>query len=619
MNNFEITKQKFDVIILGSGGAGLRAAISCFDEGVKNIAVISKVMPSLSHTVSAKGGVNAALGNEQDDDWRWHAYDTIKSADYIADNDAVEIMCQMAPQNIIELEKMGVVFSRNQDGKIAQRAYGGQMTKFGEGELASRACYSKDKTGHTMLHSLHQEALKRNVRFFNEFFVTDLLFDEDYKSESPNSSKRCLGVVAIDLNQGKITIFESKITIIATGGHAQIYSNTTSSSVCTGDGGGLALRAKLPLQDMEFVQFHPTGIYGCGFLITEAARSEGAYLLNGEGDRFMKNYAPKMLELASRDVVARAMANEILQNRGCGKNKAFLYLSLAHIDKEILINKLPGVIEVAKNFARVDIFKDPIPVTPSAHYVMGGVPTDVNCMVIDRVLDDGQDKIVEGLMCIGEAASTSVHGANRLGCNSLLDIIVFGKLAGINAAKILKNQDLAVDSKMVEKISEVKINRITAMFSEQKSATESEFVSLDVLKNNLKQINEANIGVFRSNNLITKALEQINQLFSQFKNYKIANKSLIYNEDLINYLEIENLFLNSYATIYSALQRKESRGAHFRDDYNLRDDQNWRCHSLVSIDNLDDGFLPKLNFCTRKIRTKTKLTELDINPRPRNY
>ena len=604
---------------MGSGGAGLRAAISCFDEGIKNIAVISKVMPSLSHTVSAKGGVNAALGSQQDDDWRWHAYDTIKSADYIADNDAVEIMCQMAPQNIIELEKMGVVFSRNQDGKIAQRAYGGQMTKFGEGELASRACYSKDKTGHTMLHSLHQEALKRNVRFFNEFFVTDLLVDKDYKSESPNSSKRCLGVVAIDLNHGKITIFESKITIIATGGHAQIYSNTTSSSVCTGDGGGLALRAKLPLQDMEFVQFHPTGIYGCGFLITEAARSEGAYLLNGEGDRFMKNYAPKMLELASRDVVARAMANEILQNRGCGKNKAFLYLSLAHIDKEILINKLPGVIEVAKNFARVDIFKDPIPVTPSAHYVMGGVPTDVNCMVIDRVLDDGQDKIVEGLMCIGEAASTSVHGANRLGCNSLLDIIVFGKLAGINAAKILKNQDLIADSKMVEKISEIKINRIAAMFLEQKSVTSPEFISLDVLKNNLKQINEANIGVFRSDCLITKALEQINQLFSQFKNYKIVNKSLIYNEDLINYLEIENLFLNSYATIYSALQRKESRGAHFRDDYNLRDDQNWRCHSLVSIDNLDDGFLPKLNFCTRKIRTKTKLAELDINPRPRNY
>jgi succinate dehydrogenase / fumarate reductase flavoprotein subunit len=313
------------------------------------------------------------------------------------------------------------------------------------------------------------------------------------------------------------------------------------------------------------------------------------------------------------------MANEIVQNRGCGENKAFLYLSLAHIDKEILINKLPGVIEVAKNFARVDIFKDPIPVTPSAHYVMGGVPTDINCMVIDLVSDEGQDKVVEGLMCIGEAASISVHGANRLGCNSLLDIIVFGKLAGINAAKILKNQDLIADRKMITKISEIKINRIAAIFLEQKSVTNPEFITLAALKNNLKQINEVHLGVFRSNDLITKALEQINQLFSQFKNYKIANKSLIYNEDLINYLEIENLFLNSYATIYSALQRKESRGAHFRNDYNFRDDQNWRCHSLVSIDNLDDGFLPKLNFSTRKIRNQTKLSELDINPRPRNY
>ncbi len=610
MNNFEIIKQKFDVIILGSGGAGLRAAVSCHNEGIKNIAIISKVMPSLSHTVAAKGGVNAALGNQKADDWRWHAYDTIKAADYLADNDAVEIMCEAAPQNIIELEKMGVVFSRNQDGKISQRAYGGQMTQFGEGEIASRACYSKDKTGHTILHSLHQQTLSRKIKFFNEFFVTDLLIDDS------DSAKKCLGVVAIDLNQGKIVIFEAKITIIATGGHAQIYSNTTSSSICSGDGGGLALRAKLPLQDMEFVQFHPTGIYGCGFLITEAARAEGAYLLNSEGERFMKNYAPKMLELASRDVIARAMANEIIQNRGCGQNKSFLYLSLTHINKEILLQKLPGVIELAKNFARVDIFKDPIPVTPSAHYTMGGVPTNIDCMVIYQNADH-QEQIVAGLMAIGEAASTSVHGANRLGCNSLLDIIVFGKLAGINAAKMLKNHDFGSISDPVAKISETKINKIFSLFIGEKSQVSS---NLAKLKNDLRQINEINLGVFRSQTLINKAFEQINQLFEQFKNYKIANKSLIYNEDLINYLELENLFLNSYATLYSALQRKESRGAHYRDDYNFRDDQNWRCHSLVTIDNIDDdNFLPKLNFSTRKLRTKTKISELDINPKPRNY
>lgn len=609
MSSFKVIKQKFEVIILGAGGAGLRAAISCYDQGIKDVAIISKVAPCFSHTVAAKGGINAALGNQKEDSWLWHAYDTIKAADYIADNDAVEVMCQMAPQSIIELEAMGVVFSREVDGKISQRAYGGQMTEFGKGEIASRACYAKDKTGHTILHSLYQQCLQRKVKFFNEFFVTDLLIDDG------DSSKKCHGVVAINLSEGTITVFEAKITIIATGGHAQIYSNTTSSSICTGDGGGMALRAGLPLQDMEFVQFHPTGIYGCGFLITEAARSEGGYLLNSGGERFMKNYAPKMLELASRDIVARAIATEIINGRGCGQDKSFVYLSLSHIDHQILSSKLPGVIEIAKNFAQVDVFKDPIPVVPSAHYMMGGVGTDLDCVVINYDHKHQQLNRIEGLMCIGEAASTSVHGANRLGCNSLLDIIVFGKLAGHNAAKMLKNNNLTVDAKILDAVSERKINRILGLFS----TTNSNQDSLFSLKDNLTRINETHVGVFRNHELLSDGLAQIKELFIKFRNYRITNNSLVYNEDLVNYLELENLFLNSIATIYSALERKESRGAHFRNDYNFRDDQNWRCHSLVQLDFTDSDDFPKINYTTKALRTKTKNSELDINPESRNY
>ena len=391
------------------------AAISALNKGAKNIAVISKVIPTNSHTVAAKGGINAALSNVQNDNWKWHAYDTLKGSDYLADSDAVELLCKKAEEAVVDLEKMGVVFSRDQNGKISQRAYGAQTLDFGKGGFANRACYSKDETGHTILRTLFEQALKRGVKFFSEFFVSDLLIED---------KSLCHGCLAIDLNLGELVVFESQMIILATGGYSQIYKNTTSSLICSGDGSAHVFAEGLELQDMEFVQFHPTGIYGNGFLITEAVRGEGAYLLNSKGERFMQKYAPKMMELASRDVISQAMSSEIYQGLGAGKDKNHLYLDLRHISHEVLKNKLPGAVEVVEKFLRLDVKKDLIPVAPSAHYTMGGIPTNLDCMVLNG------EKEVAGLMAIGEAACVSVHGANRLGCNSLLDLIVFGKIAG---------------------------------------------------------------------------------------------------------------------------------------------------------------------------------------------
>ncbi len=577
MTNFNLISKQFDLIIIGSGGAGLMAAITAFDAGIKNIAIISKVVPTSSHTVAAKGGINAALGNVVEDDWKWHAFDTIKGADYLADKAAVDLLCQNAASAIIELEKMGVVFSRDSNGKIAQRAYGGQTIDFGKGAVAYRACYSKDKTGQTILHTLYSEALRRDIKFFSEFFVTDLLIDDvDFNDNSSGNfvatSKQCGGCLAIDLNAGELYGFFAPNVIIASGGYSQIYRNTTSSTICTGDGQALILKESLPLQDMEFVQFHPTGIFAQGFLITEAARGEGAYLLNAQGERFMKNYAPKMMELASRDVISRAIANEIVEGRGCGEGKNYIHLDLRHLSEETLTGKLPGVIEIAKNFAKVDVRKEPIAIAPTAHYTMGGIPTNIDCEVLDKNLQP-----VRGLMAVGEAACVSVHGANRLGCNSLLDLIVFGKIAGKKAAK-----NSVFNSEKFKNIIADKALKLKALLST--SQNQAEQISLAKLKTNLQNANEKHLAVFRNQTLLEQGLSTVEDLFKTFKNHKIKNKSLLWNNELVDYFELENLFLNSLAAFNSALARQESRGAHYREDYPQKDDVNWLKHSLVRLE-----------------------------------
>ena len=564
------------------------AAISAANSGAKKIAIISKVHPGSSHTVAAKGGINAALENVSADDWKWHAYDTLKGGDFLADVDAVEILCKEAPAAVYALEKFGVVFSRNADGKISQRAYGGQTTDFGQGPIANRACYSKDKTGHAILHSLHEQVLKLGVKVFSEIFVIDLLIE---------SQNRCHGCLAVDLNSGELVIFESKNLILATGGYSQIYQNTTSSLICSGDGSGLVLQEGLPLQDMEFVQFHPTGIAGCGFLITEAARGEGGYLLNNLGERFMQNYAPKMMELASRDLVSQAMAKEIFEGRGCGKKRNFLYLDLRHLSDEVLRNKLPGVVELVKNFARLDAKKDLIPVAPSAHYSMGGIPTDLNCEVID------------GLFAVGEAACLSVHGANRLGCNSLLDLVVFGKIAGKIAAEKISQKF----SGAAEKIAAEKIKNFSEIFS---AACANTGPSLFEMKKLLQENNEKNLGVFRNQKLLEAGLVKTWEIFASFKKYKISNHSLLWNEELVAYFELKNLFLNSLAANFAALNRTESRGAHFRSDFFNRDDTAFLAHSLVKI--LDEA-KQQLAFSLKPVKNLSEIPQLNIALQPRTY
>ncbi len=594
MTNFELTRKHFDLIIIGSGGAGLMAAIAAADAGVKNIAVISKVIPTNSHTVAAKGGINAALGNVANDDWKWHAFDTIKGSDYLADADAVDLLCQGAATAIIELEKMGVVFSRDAAGQIAQRAYGGQTTDYGNGGMAYRACYSKDKTGQTILHTLYSEALKRGIKFFSEFFVTDLLMDFE------SAGAKCYGCLAIDLNQGELVVFESAISIIATGGYSQIYRNTTSSLICTGDGGGLIFKEGLPLQDMEFVQFHPTGIANQGFLISEAARGEGAYLLNGDGERFMKNYAPKMMELSSRDIISRAIATEIIAGRGCGATKNYINLDLRHLSEETLLHKLPGIVEIAQNFAKVDVRKDCIPIAPTAHYTMGGVPTNIDCEVLNF---DNQK--VRGLMAVGEAACVSVHGANRLGCNSLLDLIIFGKIAGKKSAEEItlsrKTNDSiksSVKSDSVIKIAEKKNLQLQKLLEKKFDSAQEK--TIFQIKLEIQNINEKYLGVFRSQKFLELAMADIERLYKVFKNLSIKNKSLLWNEELVGYFELDNIFLNSFAAVASALKREESRGAHYRDDFPARNDEKWMKHSLVRISSRSED-LKHVEFSTKDV------------------
>ncbi|MFT6077628.1 MAG: succinate dehydrogenase / fumarate reductase flavoprotein subunit [Myxococcota bacterium] len=566
----------FQTIIIGAGGAGLMAALSCINNGIKNVAVISKVFPTQSHTVAAKGGINAALGNVEKDDWQWHCFDTIRGADYLADHDVVEFMCKEAPKTIIELEKMGVVFSRNESGKIDQRIYGGQKTEFGQGDLAHRSCFSKDSTGHTILNTLYQQCLKKGVKFFSEFFVSDLLI---------KNKKHCVGAVAIDLATGQINIFNSKVTILATGGYSQIYQNSTSSDICTGDGNAFMLREGLQLQDMEFVQFHPTSLYGTGLLISEAARGEGGYLINNLGERFMKKYAPNYEDLASRDVIARAIATEIHEGRGGGANQDQIYLVISHLGKQKIIDKIPTVLEIVNAFSKIDPLKEPIPIANAAHYTMGGIPANADCEVIFG------DEKVGGLLAIGESASNSVHGANRLGCNSLLDILVFGNLSGKTVAKLLA---MGISEVNNQEIIDLKLDRMTRIL--QQKGGQSSYK----IKQDLKNISEKFIGVFRNHDLLEEGLKLLLELKENLKLVEIKNKSLVYNDEIIEFFQTENLLIQAIVTAYSALKRIESRGAHFRKDFPNRDDKNWLKHSRVSFDTSNNGF----NFQIKEVRTK---------------
>jgi succinate dehydrogenase / fumarate reductase flavoprotein subunit len=586
--NFEVNHQEFDVIIIGSGGAGLTAAASCIENGISKIAVISKVYPTSSHTVAAKGGINAALGNIDEDDWKWHAYDTIKSSDYLADEDCVNYMCENAPQAITNLERMGVVFSRSKDGKIYQRAYGGQSKNFGKGDIAHRACCAKDNTGHAILNTLHQKCLENNVQFFNEFFLTDLLIKE--KTDLLIKEKTCLGAVTIDLNEGNVTIFKAKTTIVATGGGSQTYKNSTSSNICTGDGNGAILRSNLQLQDMEFVQFHPTGLYQKNILITEAARGEGGYLVNSKGEKFMKKYSSQFADLASRDVVARAISTEIKEGRGCGENKDHVYLKIDHLGDDVIKEKLPGLLNLVESFAKINPLKTPIPVTPVAHYSMGGIPTNKDCQV---TYFDGKDElVVNNLLAIGEAACVSVHGANRMGCNSLLDLVVFGNLSGQIAAKNMNNNEKFTD---FDSLVLEKVKRIENIISNKGDGS----LKIDDIKVGLRDNMQEFAGIFRNEEMLEKGLCNIKKLAKNFSNVEISNKSLFFNDELINYFETENLLLQSLATIYPALKREESRGAHWREDFDSKNDKDWRFHSLVSVD------LAKLDFDFKKKAVRT--------------
>ncbi|MEY3197175.1 MAG: Succinate dehydrogenase flavoprotein subunit [Pseudomonadota bacterium] len=564
MIGYNIVTHEHDIVVVGAGGAGLRATFGMAEAGFRT-ACITKVFPTRSHTVAAQGGISAALGNMSEDDWRWHMYDTVKGSDWLGDQDAIQYMCQNAPEAIIELEHYGVPFSRTKEGKIYQRPFGGMTTHFGEGAPAQRTCAAADRTGHAILHTLYQQALKHKAEFFIEYFALDLLMENG----------ECKGVVAWNLDDGTIHVFRAQIVVIATGGYGRAYFSATSAHTCTGDGGGMITRAGLPLEDMEFVQFHPTGIYGSGCLITEGSRGEGGYLVNSEGERFMERYAPHAKDLASRDVVSRAMTIEIREGRGVGPNKDHIFLHLNHLSPEVLHARLPGISETAKIFAGVDVTKDPIPVLPTVHYNMGGIPTNYHAEV---VIKDGNDnsKIVPGLMAIGEAACVSVHGANRLGSNSLLDLVVFGRAAAHRAKEILK------PGMRHSKISPNLVDNILARFDKIRNASGS--ISVADLRLSMQKIMQTHAAVFRTESTLKEGVELIDAARKDYANIKVTDRSLIWNSDLVEALELANLLDQAVITMHAAANRKESRGAHAREDFVERDDKNWLKHSLATID-----------------------------------
>ncbi|MBS0213962.1 MAG: succinate dehydrogenase flavoprotein subunit [Proteobacteria bacterium] len=562
---YKITEHQFDMVVVGAGGAGLRATFGLASKGL-NTACITKVFPTRSHTVAAQGGIAAALANMGEDDWRYHFYDTVKGGDWLGDQDAIEYMCKEAPAAVVELEHQGVPFSRTNDGRIYQRPFGGMTTQYGEGPPAQRTCAAADRTGHAMLHTLYQQSLKHDAQFFIEYFALDLIMD---------AQGACRGVLALDMASGQLHLFRAQGTVLATGGYGRAYFSCTSAHTCTGDGGGMVLRAGLPLQDMEFVQFHPTGIYGAGCLITEGVRGEGGILRNSEGERFMERYAPHYKDLASRDVVSRAMTIEIREGRGVGEKKDHIFLHLDHLDPKIIHEKLPGIAESARIFAGVDVTKQPIPVLPTVHYNMGGIPTNYHGEVL-TLKDGNPDHVVPGLYAIGEAACVSVHGGNRLGSNSLLDLVVFGRSVANRCGETIKPGQ--AQPRLAADACDAALARLDRIRNANGSTSTAQ------IRDAMQRDMQAHAAVFRTGETLAEGVTKIDRIARSFSDVKVSDRSLVWNTDLIETLELQNLLGQAQATLVSAVARKESRGAHAREDFPDRNDVNWRKHSLCWVD-----------------------------------